>query len=851
MVKDKGLNCNLIISRLPAGAPVTERAIPVAIFSCEESVKKYFLRKWLKDSSLDCVDFRDVVDWQYYKERLGKSIQKIVTIPAGIQRVPNPCPRVEHPVWLARSIADKASGKRQLTMQASFLNASKQSGLSSSGSAVARKGVSFQSPERETGSAKKRALLPESAPEVSDLEDLAGGSGSLKGFPVAHNFRKSAVVQTGGDEEVVDVEAEEVRVAKVEEVAEQLAKVVLPMSAHKPQTREELDDWLESRKSHWRRLREERKARRGSGSAGGRVYGNAFRSGASSAQYSNTVGSSLSSKKAVGVLDYVRSAQRAVSQHCWQVLELRDSDVPGELRVWAFTTPGQLQSITVVVPRRLYVNVTGPDAQRAARELGGVEVKRDLPHSRPSCALFEIDMPEHKYQSSEKALALFLSDSQVEGVYESQVPLAHRAVLQMGCVTRCVNDRTQFASKLRLADMELVHVQSFPYLESGSAAFKRMFLYHALNGNNSGNLGVVALFLVDGSNAEDEARFAAGGHQFEAVHDMPVGAKAYVWLVNGRGAASLDSVPAMQRIYRKFQPVEATAVRFKTAFAATAADAFRMCNEKLTAYQRERHGPTLAVVQGGALDSRDWRYHVPMLHEYPVAVAPSIGNDDVFPAVGWQQFTCSRLVQRFLIFPSWFADRLHSARHALVPVCNLGPDALTTIIDVVYSRQLVHNRHLLWCSEGNNTPDIGDSANCVGSAGAELDDLGATDVLVSHSGVFRDVCIELDLYGLAVCSIMSSGELDAEGFTALNVSTGPEQKSGVGAPESDAEAAGADDHALKSGSSQPPAGTAVASSDASCARAFNILKALVAKCLEEVERRGDVISDAVLNSLYR
>jgi DNA polymerase epsilon subunit 1 len=52
MVKDKGLNCNLIISRLPAGAPVTDRAIPVAIFSCEPAIKKYFLRKWLKDSSL-------------------------------------------------------------------------------------------------------------------------------------------------------------------------------------------------------------------------------------------------------------------------------------------------------------------------------------------------------------------------------------------------------------------------------------------------------------------------------------------------------------------------------------------------------------------------------------------------------------------------------------------------------------------------------------------------------------------------------------------------------------------------------------------------------------------------------
>lgn len=45
MVKDKGLNCNLIISRLPAGAPVTERALPIAIFSAQVEVKKHYLRK--------------------------------------------------------------------------------------------------------------------------------------------------------------------------------------------------------------------------------------------------------------------------------------------------------------------------------------------------------------------------------------------------------------------------------------------------------------------------------------------------------------------------------------------------------------------------------------------------------------------------------------------------------------------------------------------------------------------------------------------------------------------------------------------------------------------------------------
>jgi DNA polymerase epsilon subunit 1 len=87
MVRDKGLNCNLIISRLPAGAPVTERAIPVAIFSCEPTIKKYFLRKWLKDSALDCDDFRHLVDWEYYKDRLGKCGMNMLNLPLAVSHL--------------------------------------------------------------------------------------------------------------------------------------------------------------------------------------------------------------------------------------------------------------------------------------------------------------------------------------------------------------------------------------------------------------------------------------------------------------------------------------------------------------------------------------------------------------------------------------------------------------------------------------------------------------------------------------------------------------------------------------------------------------------------------------------
>ncbi|KAI0946543.1 hypothetical protein AcW1_009982 [Taiwanofungus camphoratus] len=105
MVKDKGLACKFIISARPSGAPVTERAVPVAIFSADENVKQIYLRKWLKDNSLTNFDIRSILDWEYYIERLGSVIQKLITIPAAMQKISNPVPRIRHPDWLHRRVA--------------------------------------------------------------------------------------------------------------------------------------------------------------------------------------------------------------------------------------------------------------------------------------------------------------------------------------------------------------------------------------------------------------------------------------------------------------------------------------------------------------------------------------------------------------------------------------------------------------------------------------------------------------------------------------------------------------------------------------------------------------------------
>ena len=66
---------------------VFHRAVPLAIFQAEPSVKRHYLRRWLKDTALKDFDIRQILDWSYYIERLGGTIQKIITIPAALQGV--------------------------------------------------------------------------------------------------------------------------------------------------------------------------------------------------------------------------------------------------------------------------------------------------------------------------------------------------------------------------------------------------------------------------------------------------------------------------------------------------------------------------------------------------------------------------------------------------------------------------------------------------------------------------------------------------------------------------------------------------------------------------------------------
>ena len=63
----------------------------------------------LKDGNLNDFDIRSILDWDYYKTRLGNTVQKIICIPAALQKISNPVPSVGYPDWLHKKMKEMES----------------------------------------------------------------------------------------------------------------------------------------------------------------------------------------------------------------------------------------------------------------------------------------------------------------------------------------------------------------------------------------------------------------------------------------------------------------------------------------------------------------------------------------------------------------------------------------------------------------------------------------------------------------------------------------------------------------------------------------------------------------------
>jgi DNA polymerase epsilon subunit 1 len=423
MVKDAGLACKYIISRKPEGAPVTERAIPLAIFQSESAVRRHHLRRWLKDSSIDGdVDIRDILDWNYYIERIGGTIQKIITIPAALQGVSNPVPRVQHPDWLHKKMLEKNDVFKQRRINELFKPSTKP-------------------------------VTP-----LRDIEESAGGPSTFKspGVPIVTNRKRT-------------------RTENNEETQPKTWREALGSPPEMGTTKEELVEWIKFQKKKWRFQIEQRKKLRGdSGNKRGRHEVPLHDVPAQRGPISTLGG-------------FLKRTQRNLIELPWQIIQIVPIDQDGHYNLWAMIGD-ELQKVKLEIPRIFYVNqrTPAPPCEDTNTKVTWKKVHRILPRSRPAYHLYQYTVPETVFRDNRLGMLVDLAAPDIEGIYETQMSLEFRALMQLGC--SCAVQRSE-ARKIavlppgaqrdtfNLSQLEQRPQINQPYLKDGGN-LRKIFLYH-------------------------------------------------------------------------------------------------------------------------------------------------------------------------------------------------------------------------------------------------------------------------------------------------------------------------------------------------------------------------------------
>jgi len=376
MVKDKGLRCQYIVACEPKGTPVSERAVPVAIFTTNPEVMKFHLRKWCKTSS--DVGIRLIIDWSYYKQRLSSAIQKVITIPAAMQKVANPVPRVLHPDWLHKKVREKDDKFRQRKLVDMFSSANKDVVLDTD--------------------------LPVTKDNVEDIEDFCKENRpSVKGpKPIARSYEVNKKQSECEQQESWDTEFHDISFQNIDKSVN-------------------YQGWLELKKRKWKVTLEKKKKRR-----------------LGDLRSSNQVDTHEINQKVGqgrgGVGSYFRRPEEALTSSHWQIIQLVPSPQSGQFFAWV-VVEGLMLKIPLSIPRVFYINSKVPIDEY----FQGKCVNKILPHGRPCYSLTEVKIQEDQFKKESKKRAALLADPGVEGIYETKVPLEFSAICQIGCVCKIDN----------------------------------------------------------------------------------------------------------------------------------------------------------------------------------------------------------------------------------------------------------------------------------------------------------------------------------------------------------------------------------------------------------------------------
>ncbi|VDM47475.1 unnamed protein product [Toxocara canis] len=171
----------------------------------------------------------------------------------------------------------------------------------------------------------------------------------------------------------------------------------------------------------------------------------------------------------------VESSRRIMREAHWQLLQLSESATKGVLAMWVIVN-GRMLRMNLRVPRIFYVN------DRELNEARGTALNREL------CAM------------------------RVEGIYESQVPIEFRALLELGFCCKLKSDKllTFTVTAVELDQLEMTMLLYVEGVNDMAPQFTAPIVRSTIGGDSLPGQFVAKMIVDD----VDTVSSVAGGHRF-------------------------------------------------------------------------------------------------------------------------------------------------------------------------------------------------------------------------------------------------------------------------------------------------------------------------------------------------
>jgi len=695
MLTGGGLQCKFIISKKPIGDSVSDRAIPVAIFSTERAIKSQFLRKWLKDSSLstDEMQIRNLLDWEYYRKRFGSNIQKIITIPAAMQKISNPIPQLVHPKWLLKRIAAINDPYQQRAITTFFKKTDKVTVFLEDERNIA-KADNVTGKWRNQNASKANEQTQSIDPTESLTSTLADDS----------------------DSDNMDMDIPDVAF---------------------PNDMAEANEWASKLTAGFKKLMAIRRKRKADAvvalpSRMGRKPSKKFKKGKETVQ------------------SFVNKRLHALYTNDWHIIQITPEGSPGNFRVWAIVGK-ELRHINVGVMRRFYIN-TDEGKSTVLLQNGGNKVSRMLPRRRVSGDIVEFKMSEANYQLRQKQLSVFMTQSHVEGVYELQVPHAFRACADIGCVAtvpmRHWRKKAHTTKGFELGELKFVAHNKTPYLpDSLFDMLGVSFFYHSKASNGRSVMVFTFKSECDPSMDDESPEVYWDAHilvvdPFGSQADLPVN-------VTEHAATYMQQLAEEEGIEPASPPNISTTIKKVKTLQQGYSDMRGIMED----FHASAFGPQIVLSYTFLPLEELHRVLAPLHEDFPVIEFPWDSWDNEYPALQWQSFAIKAFVERFVDAPEHLALRRKFATFIHAPIGNIPANPSIFGMDLFFARSLADKRHLWWVSEGAR-PDLGGAEE-----DDNLFEEEHSNPEVVCPGMYHTICVELSMDMLPVNAVLKADEV--------------------------------------------------------------------------------------------